>query len=416
MNGTVGKKSTFANRTIIIELVVEVTDYDAVPSDMRSISIALSIIIAIGVVGNIINMIVFSRKSMRTVSTFRFLLYLSAFDLLVLLVCSTEAYAQFRYHYEIRSVSTLICRVHTFLTYFLSHCSSNILMVISIDRALVITNRRSIFRFRRKNPQSASLKNKPNRYSLVNIEPLKQNWWSCLANFSLNLHRVDMAMILIAFMIIILNIHYFLFLSLNRVEDQSETAQQNSSDYYSFEYANGIEVEVGKETRQVCFPMGKSLYNKFLVRIWTWIDLVIFSLVPFVTMSVCSLIILVKIRDNSKKYFKILINRNIKNSKSSAFQKRVRRNRQVLCMLLLTNFYFLLSSLPYFVSSLLFQGERNDTPIAQSLVHLLLYTNNAINFLFYGFSSEKYREEFIKIFSRKKLNSASSMDNRPLPC
>ena len=50
------------------------------------IIVILSILIAIGIIGNSLNIIVFSQKNMRKNCTFRFLLYLSIFDMLVLLI------------------------------------------------------------------------------------------------------------------------------------------------------------------------------------------------------------------------------------------------------------------------------------------------------------------------------------------
>jgi hypothetical protein len=398
-------------RLIMIELVEEVMDYDTVSSDMQYLSMALTAIIAMGVLGNTVNIVVFSRRTMRAVSTFRFLLYLSLFDLLVLVVGSTEAFVQFRYHYEIRSVSPFTCRLHTFLTYFLSHCSSSLLMVVSIDRALVIAYLRSVFQSKRnKNTHAFGIQSNVETHEWLNTK--SEQKLACCSVPKFNLHRVDMAMTCIACVLTILNAHYFLFLSLNQTQASQGVGedfyQNSSSNYWNFEYKGKagdiVKIENSKESRLVCFPVEDSLYKSFLVKIWTWLDLIIFSLVPFLTMSVCSVIILVKIRESSEKYLKVLMNRNTESNRD-ACQKRIRRDRQVLYMLLLTNFYFLLSSMPYFVSSLLYQGQRDDSPTAQPIVHLLLYTNNAVNFLFYGFSSEKYREEFIKVFSRKKINS-----------
>jgi hypothetical protein len=47
----------------------------------HSKSFLLILLICIGLIGNVSNLIVFSKKSMRKTSTFKFLLYLSALDL-----------------------------------------------------------------------------------------------------------------------------------------------------------------------------------------------------------------------------------------------------------------------------------------------------------------------------------------------
>ena len=126
---------------------------DAINDKIYNILIlTLQVIIIIGVVGNLLNIVVFSRRQMRQISTFRFLFYLSAIDLLVLIICATDAVVKFGYQIEIRSYSIILCKLHTFLTYFLTHLSSVLLMVISIDRALVIFNKNflNLFKSKRK--------------------------------------------------------------------------------------------------------------------------------------------------------------------------------------------------------------------------------------------------------------------------
>jgi predicted membrane channel-forming protein YqfA (hemolysin III family) len=71
------------------------------PLPVHLICVLLSMIIVVGVIGNTINVVVFSRKTMRSTSTFRFLLYLSLFDMMVLLVCSTEALIEFGFDFEV---------------------------------------------------------------------------------------------------------------------------------------------------------------------------------------------------------------------------------------------------------------------------------------------------------------------------
>ena len=77
--------------------------------------ILLAVLIAvlfIGVLGNICNLIVFGKKKMRKWSTFRFLLYLSASDLLVLLIAVTDILIKNTIEFEIRSFSMFSCKFH----------------------------------------------------------------------------------------------------------------------------------------------------------------------------------------------------------------------------------------------------------------------------------------------------------------
>ena len=98
------------------------------------ISIILATIILIGFIANLLNVIVFSTKSMRLNSTFRYLFYLSIVDFLVLLTSASDSLLAFDFLITIRLKSNLTCKIHTFLVYFLTHLSSGILMIVNINR------------------------------------------------------------------------------------------------------------------------------------------------------------------------------------------------------------------------------------------------------------------------------------------
>ncbi|RNA01728.1 FMRFamide receptor-like [Brachionus plicatilis] len=354
-------------------------DYEEIDySNINIISSLLITIICIGTFGNVLNIIIFSKTNMRQASTFRFLLYLSISDLLVLLFCSTDALARFGFQIEIRSTHIILCKIHTFLTYFLTHSSSIILMVISIDRALVVTNKSFsdiFFGSKRKSfSKKARLKGTGQQTESSTIRFFLPDFkW-----FFYKLHRVDLTIGCVFTALFLLNSH-FLFINLNLIVENNSTS---SGQFY------------------ICFPLPDSAYFNFLNNIWIFIDIGVFSMVPFIVMSICSVIILTRIRSKSKKYFERLVNKNNEQQKTN-ISKRLRRNRQLLYMLLLTNLYFLLSMLPYCVMFILFKGKQSESSIEQPLVHTLLYTNNAINFIFYGFSSQKYRKELYSLFSKR---------------
>jgi len=78
--------------------------------------ILLIMIIFVGIFGNVLNLLIFSKRKMRQVSTFRFLLYISMSDLLVLLVGATQFLTNAIFNFDLRSYSLFVCKTHTFLT------------------------------------------------------------------------------------------------------------------------------------------------------------------------------------------------------------------------------------------------------------------------------------------------------------
>ena len=80
-------------------------------------TVTLILIICFGLIGNTLNLIVFGKKNMRKISTFRFLFYLSFIDFLVLLIGASDMLVRHAYQFEIRTYSNAFCKLHTYMTY-----------------------------------------------------------------------------------------------------------------------------------------------------------------------------------------------------------------------------------------------------------------------------------------------------------
>ena len=396
----------------------------------------LPLIIATGVVGNIINIIIFSRKQMRRSSTFYFLIYLSSFDLLVLLICASDVFLKYGLQVHIRHQSLLLCRLHTFLTYFLIHASSFILMIISIDRALIVSNKAVYFTVFRPRPYQAV---KRSHNSLIFGSSL-----CCMAQCGTKskfkrgqfnkrcLNRMDLIVGLTLSLLAFLNIHYLFFMNINSMHtNMFQQAAGNGGvdkklnlsliyDLYDLDFEVN---EVTKYEKKLaaspkpsdlyefaCYPPKDSLYYAFLSKYFIWLDMFVYSFVPCAIMVICSAVILYRIKTSDNRYLTNVFKKNNR----TPYYKRLKRNRQLLYMLLITNLYFLLSSLPYCVSFLLYRGETSDSGFGQLAVHVLSYTNNAFNFIFYGVSSQKYREQFSILFGKGKHQGSGSHTNLEL--
>jgi hypothetical protein len=109
-----------------------------------------------------------------------------------------------------------------------------------------------------------------------------------------------------------------------------------------------------------------------------------------------------KVRKKNKKYFKKLLNSLNNRVNRTVIYKRSKKSRQILYMLLLTNSYFIVSQLPYWISFYFLRGLSVETNLFQLVVHAFSYTNNALNFLFYGFSSQYYRKQLLNIFNSRR--------------
>lgn len=380
--------------------------------------IVLSVIITIGIIGNILNLIVFSKKPIRQLSTFRFLMYLSITDMLVLIVCATNTVTSMRFNFDLRLISPASCRMHKFLTYFLRQLSSNILMVISIERVAVIKNNTRTFL--RDFCIKLEKKNKPNyirRIPKLSYMKISNMYKDVKSKF----FRVDLVIIVMVSILSALNSHYLLEYKLtSKLEDENyheflydkltdliarrpdlipQTNQSDISEPIEL-FTNMSNSSRRRREEMTATRMCKPTYDKDEQKIWKWIDLTVDSIVPFCVMTICSVIILHHIRKTSKMYFQLVINAGRLNKKN--VQRRIKRNRQLLYMLLVTNFYFLATMLPYLISTIMFSKQIFINRNKNSIINSYLYTNNAVNFLFYGFSSKKYREELYFLFRKPK--------------
>ena len=140
------------------------------------------------------------------------------------------------------------------------------------------------------------------------------------------------------------------------------------------------------------------MYYKFLNEYFVWVDILIFSIIPFIIMCSSTLIIASRIRSTRRRFLRM----NSASVNRISYFRRLKRDRQLLLMLLISNLYFIISSLPYCLGLVLHMDKEIENPVSQMIIHVISYTNNGINFAFYGLSSQIYRKEFRKLFSRNK--------------
>ena len=100
----------------------------------------LVFVILIGIIGNILNLMVFAKQSMRKISTFQFLLFLSINNIIVLLIGASDVLLNNIVPFEIRNFSNAFCKLHTYITYISTHSASLIMVAVNIERAFLINN------------------------------------------------------------------------------------------------------------------------------------------------------------------------------------------------------------------------------------------------------------------------------------
>ncbi len=100
------------------------------------ICLLFSLIVGLGIVGNLTNAVVFARRKLWKHFTFKLIFYLSMLDLFILIVCALESFAEYQFKIDIRILSTVFCKVDTFLAHFLLHARTILSLGILINSNL----------------------------------------------------------------------------------------------------------------------------------------------------------------------------------------------------------------------------------------------------------------------------------------
>ena len=97
------------------------------------------ILLVLGITGNLMSIYIFSTNpSMRSKVPFRYLIYLSILDLLVLVFGYGHTAILVYTNVDIRLVNNAMCKAHSFFVYLFSQSSSLVLVCMSVDRTLCI--------------------------------------------------------------------------------------------------------------------------------------------------------------------------------------------------------------------------------------------------------------------------------------
>ncbi len=168
---------------------------------------------------------------------------------------------------------------------------------------------------------------------------------------------VDLVMLFIVIGIFFINGHYLWFLKLT---DISKTENYNISVKYdilniTLDQRKGsslndmMENIINQElSLKRCYATHGTIYERFLDDYWFWIDLSVYSLIPFIVNFISSLIIMVKLRNMNENYKQLLRSKGYEYNKNN-YLKKIKKNRQICVMLLNQNLYFLFRCLVIFI-------------------------------------------------------------------
>ena len=147
------------------------------------------------------------------------------------------------------------------------------------------------------------------------------------------------------------------------------------------------------------YPCRDTDKESLLYRSWPWVDLTIYSILPFVIMITCNTIIC-----------RTVFYRRRAMARRASISNDCHHNVHTMTMTLLTvTFVFLCLTAPYvcYAVSLSVVRRKFGRVVHVGLFHIiasfLRYINNSVNFLLYCMSGNTFRSELSRLFKRKNV-------------
>ena len=290
-------------------------------------------LLTFGTPGNVMTVIVLLRQNLRSNSTTLYLLVLAITDLVVLYFGLLRQYLR-KVHDEDFRVS-MGCGFHLWLVYTSVAYSSWLLVALTMDRYVSI-----------KFP----------------VYVRNRNSRRC-------------AIIVLVFLFIIL-------------------ASVNSHFLFSWE-SREYTYKTKNMTITYC-ETSSSSYDYLHEHIWPWVDLCIFSIIPFILLGIgnCSIGHNLLVRERSKRLQHPC--KRVKDKNSSVSQKR-----SATKLLIILSAIFFITTLPasLYIVIISFNHSTDNETIERfnlfwAIASFFMYTNNAINFVLYCVSATNFRHEF----------------------
>lgn len=304
------------------------------------------ILIVVGTIGNLLSIVVLTRRSIRVSTTALYLTFLACSDLVVLYSGLLRQWLLFLWEYDLRHMSETACKLNIWLVYSSLDFSAWILIAVTLERVISAWC-----------PYSAKTK--------------------CSRKYATAL------IITVLVFLLGLNSH-LLYGMVNRVNvDES---------------GNVTEILKCREVNQA--------YGDFFNLIWPWIDLAVFCLIPFSVIVVGNGCILFKVIKSQRKTNSRIVP-SITTNQSRTTHHNGPKHSSMTAMLFTLNMVFLFTTSPvsiYNIGYTHWVAEESHQNYANldlwwAIVNMLMYTNNSLNFLLYCLSGTRFRQEVKRLFT-----------------
>ncbi|XP_029640138.1 uncharacterized protein LOC115215107 [Octopus sinensis] len=415
--------ATTEGKTTFNKMQEQVTPSEIVAEDASQLiwQYMSPLLLALGTIGSVLSICVLLRPKIRKITSMYLLTLLSFADLIGLWLGLLRLYLSNVYNFDIRLQSDFLCKIHTFLVYFVLDLGSWLLALIAIERFLLI------------------------------VRPfIARDHW--------NRSKATLTVIATGILLTIVNGHYIITYRLTKVTcaynideiycndnwDATYLIKRNYSD--DNEYVTyRIPLSTPQMTENVaCKSDDGKMY--FYINVFPWIDFLFFFFLPFCIMVISHVFIIGKVRKtkvkmqkkrmprcatsatpatdqistvtettrtafagivgkkentllpNNSKLNGTEVNKGSKERQSNQMSKVVGLSAMLLSVLVA--FGLTTSPITSFLIWSRFDEEDNSAyyNISWAVVNMVQYTNNVSHFFLFILTGTTFRQELLQMF------------------
>ncbi|CAF3035286.1 unnamed protein product [Rotaria socialis] len=297
------------------------------------------LIACLGFVGGTLSCLVFRRKALRKKSCSIYFLFLALADLLCM-ICWLVHFVLPTYNIHILTLSNFLCKIFVFAMYFAFDLANYILTACSIDRAVSV------------------------------LFPVKSRKF-CRRQMA---YAITLILVIVDTLI-------------------------NSHLLYGFGVTS-VNSTLNERVPICHHGFDSKTYQKLFSAYDSYVDVIKTNVIPFVIMSICNLIIIVRVcRSNSS----ISLNKGRNNCRTTRSKRKYEKDRQLTLMLLSSSFAFLVLTLPTEINDIIRSNSNKKTVtlktyLLSAILLSLAHLNYAVHFYIYTLTGEVFRQQLIKLW------------------
>ena len=308
----------------------------------------MSPIILLGVIGNMFSLLVWIKGRRRKTSTARFLSALAVADMFVLCTSGVEFWIGYVINVDIRIYSRVICKIFYYVAYAGPSISAWILVSVTVERTLSV-------------------------------------WIPHKINISCRPMTAVVAILITMFVLATVYLPFLIGVDV-------------------------ITLMTNTTTWNECNALSTSALKMYM-KIWLYMDLSLFFIIPFAVIVICNTAILARVAYLANKRRKTLQARGVKANGKSKADKML---KTVTVRIVVLSITYCLCTAPLSILNILLMTSSFSDVIADEHVqylripfHMLMYLNNGCNFYLYCFIGSGFRKDLVGIFRPSSWSSSS---------